>query len=434
MHILLIPSEEFIPPYNKLDGIFQYHQARILKEAGHRVGVLSVKLSFSIPMIFKAVFLKVIGKKAGNAADDYTALGLIRLGVQKLFHSQRFITKEIIEGLKVYRIDGLFYRPPVHNKNHVSWLRAGAACFEEYVKHEGRPEIIHAHNAIYAGMLAKQIKEKFDLNYIITEHSSTYALGQAETPTLKLVKEAFEKASGLFAVSEAFATSLNKQFAFQRFRYLPNVLDQHLETYQYQPTVRNHDKFIFLHIAGLQPVKDQKTLLNAYARVVAKNSATELWIGGHGELQEELEAQVQCLGIQNSVKFLGLLSRDEVINRLQACDCFVLSSKYETFGVVVIEAMLFGKPVIVTRVGVGQTIVDEKIGHVVEVGDANQLADAMLKMAASHSAYDAGFIRNYTITHFGRDAFLTQVNKIYTELVDGGAKAEVSRKLQPIAS
>lgn len=417
MHILIIPSEEFIPEYNKLDGIFQYHQAVILKEAGHKVGVLSVKLSFSIPMIIKGTFFKLIGKKAANATDDYKASYLLKLGAKKIFQPQLYVTKEETDGLSVYRVDGLFFRPPVNNKNHISWVKAGMVCFKEYIRANGKPDVIHAHNGIYAGMLAQKIYEKFALRYIITEHSSTYALKMADEPTLHRVKKAYDKASGLFAVSEAFAQLLNNLFSFGRFHYLPNVLDQHLEKKKFQPLENKKDKFIFLHIAGLLPVKDQPTLLKAFKKVADENNHVELWIGGGGELLDELKQQTENLHISNSVKFLGVLNRDEVISRIQACDCFVLSSRYETFGVVVIEAMLFGKPVIVTRCGVGQNIVDDKIGYVVDVGNEGQLADAMLKMISTHSNYNPDYIRDYTIKNFGKERFLQNINKIYKAVV-----------------
>lgn len=413
MHILVIPSEEFLPPGNQLDGIFQYHQAVILKQAGHRVGVLSVKLSFSVPMILKGLFFKVTGKKAGNATDEYTAVALLKLGVKKLFRPVRFVSRETIDGLVVYRVDGLYFRPPAQHQNHLSWVKAGRVCFGEYLKREGRPDVIHAHNAIYAGLLAQKIHETYGLPYVITEHSSLYALKEADAATLNRARKAFDKAGALAAVSEAFADLLNKQFSFRRFRYVPNVLEQKLENHPYQAAKPVSGKFVFLHIASFLDVKDQTTLLKAFKDVVTRARGVELWIGGGGELEREIKQQVRDLALQDNVKFLGLLNRDEVVKNLQACDGFVLSSKYETFGVVVIEAMLFGKPVIVTRVGVGQSIVSDKIGYVVDVGNAGQLADAMLKMVHGHKEYDAAYIRRYTVAHFGKEAFLRQVENLY---------------------
>lgn len=416
MHILIIPSEEFVPDYNKLDGIFQYHQAILLQEAGHRIGVLSVKLNFSLPMIAKGIWFKIAGKKAGNATDNHSIPYLLKLGFQKALQPKKFITQEVLDGLTVYRVDGLFYRPPVNNKNHQSWTKAGMDCFAAYEKAEGRPDVIHAHNGIYAGMLAQKIKERYGIRYLITEHSSTYALNLADESTLLRVKKAYDGAAALFAVSEAFAKMLNKQFSFDRVGYLPNVLDRELEKHAWNPPQKRLGKFVFLNIAGLLPVKDQQTLLKAFRQVVDKNANAELWIAGGGELLPDLMKQTADLGIDNAVKFLGVLNRQEVISRIQASDCFVLSSKYETFGVVLIEAMLFGKPVISTRVGVGQDIVSENVGYVTEVGDADGFAAAMLKMASSGDRYEAERIRAFTLSHFGGEAFVKKITKIYGDV------------------
>jgi glycosyltransferase involved in cell wall biosynthesis len=416
MHILIIPSEEFMPAHNKLDGIFQYHQASILKQAGYKIGVLSVRLEFSVPMILKGLFFKLLGRKTGNATDLYKKSQLLKLGAGKFFLPKRSVAVEKEAGLTIYRMNGLFFKPPVNNKNHISWVKAGMVCFKEYSKQEGRPDVIHAHNAIYAGMLADKIHEEFGLPYVLTEHSSTYALKAADAETLKLVKKSYDKASGLFAVSESFASLLNRLFSFERFRYLPNVLDQQLENYHYKPSGNGHHKFTFLHIAGLLAVKDQQTLLKAFKLVADQNPNAELRIGGVGELLDQLKIEIAELGIQNSVKFLGLLDREGVIDELGRCDCFVLSSRYETFGVVLIEAMLFGKPVISTSVGVAPTIITDKVGYVVSPGDAEGLALAMKQMLATHKSYDPGYIRDFAIRNFGRESFLHKMNKIYSEV------------------
>ncbi len=433
MHILIIPSEEFMPPHNKLDGIFQYHQAMILKEAGHCVGVLSVKLNFSAPMILKGLFFKIRRKKTGNATDNIGWKKLLKLGYNRLLHPKKFIERDDVDGLTVYRIEALYHRPPQNLKNHVSWIKAGLLCFEAYLKNEDRPDVIHAHNAIYAGLLAAEINKAYGLSYIITEHSSIYALGDADEAVKERAASAYKSAKGLFAVSESFAQYLNELHSFNRFYYLPNVLDQRLENHSFQLSIKEDGKTIFLHIASLIDVKDQQTLLNAYKKLTLKNKATELWIGGDGELMEALKEQVRNLGLQDSVTFLGLLNRDEVISRLQACDCFVLSSKYETFGVVVIEAMLFGKPVIVTKVGMGQSIVNEKNGYVVDVADAEQMAEAMAKISFQKDGYDADYIRNYAIANFGKAAFLRQIEAIYKEAMNTKAEGKARKKESLIA-
>ena len=84
---------------------------------------------------------------------------------------------------------------------------------------------------------------------------------------------------------------------------------------------------------------------------------------------------------------------------------------------VTIEAMLFGKPVIVTKCGVGQDIVNDSNGFVVEIGNVTQLAEAMLKMMHLSSGYDSTAIKNFAIENFGKESFLKKITNAYKEAV-----------------
>ncbi len=415
MHVLVIPSERFVPEGHPLEGIFPYHQAVILAGAGYKVGALSIDLAFSVPMIVKGLFHKVVGKKSGNATDKFSIGSLIKFGLAKIFSPRSFIKRETLDGVSVYRIEALYRRPPVANKNHYSWIEAGLICFDAYHKEACLPAVVHAHEAIYAGMLAQKIWEKYGIPYIITEHSTFYATGNPDDAILKRVGKAYRKAKGLYAVSGSFASFLNNTFKVDRFQYLPNVLDIQLEDAPLRKQTATNTRFRFLNIALFKPVKDQLTLLKAFKLVVQEHKDVELLIGGSGALEMALKTFVQENGLQNHVRFLGVLSRDEVISELNNCDCFVLSSKYETFGVVIIEALLFGKPVISTAVGVAPDILNGQTGFVAETGNEKALADAMLKMINRRSAYDADYIRKFAVDNFGREAFVKRMNKIYRE-------------------
>ena len=80
-----------------------------------------------------------------------------------------------------------------------------------------------------------------------------------------------------------------------------------------------------------------------------------------------LEALVQEKALTEQVTFLGSLTREQVRQEVSEADAFVLSSEYETFGVVVIEALALGKPVIATRCGGPESIVVPSVGYLVEI-------------------------------------------------------------------
>lgn len=415
MHILIIPSEEFVPENDHLAGIFQWHQAEILKENDYKVGALSINQSFSPSMILKGLIYKCIGKKIGNEADNYSLSQLVKLGYNKIFSVHRFIKKENKNGIDIYRINGFFYTPPKENKNHYGWIKAGLAAYKQYVKDFGKPDLIHAHNAIYAGMLADKIHKLYKVPFVLTEHSTAFARGNVTDKSLiKKIKKSYESSILLFAVSEPFCSLLNNFFNINKFQCLPNVLDSFLEKQTYKTRTNTSNEFVFLNIAELHPKKDHMTLLNAFNEVLKVNDKARLWLAGGGVLEQQLKQYVKDMNLENYVSFLGVLGRQGVQDAILSAQCFVLSSIYETFGVVVIEAMLFGVPVIVTRCGGPEAFVNSQVGIVVEKSDPIALKNAMLSMMSNYKEFDRPTeIRQATIEQFGRQKFLRRINKIY---------------------
>lgn len=419
MHILILPSEEFIPEYEPDAGIFQYHQAKVLVAAGHSVGVLSIKQSFTIPMILKAIFLKLLNKKAGNKSDSYSFRGLIDLMYKKIFNLKHFYSHQNIEGIEVYRIDGFYYLNTKDGHKIKGWLQAGLILFEEYIKKFGKPEIIHAHNSLFGGILAFQIYKKHGLPYIITEHSSRWALQEISSPLLmRMAKDAYLNSKYAFAVSSEFSKKLNAVFNINKFKVLPNVIDPFLEYKEVELSNNIIDKFIFFHAGHFKPVKDQVTLLNAFKVLLDKiNVPVELRIAGKGDLEIELKKLCSTLGIKDHVIFLGFLDREGLDREMRKCNCFVMSSLYETFCVVLIEAMLYGKPVIATNSGGPVDIINPESGLLVVHRNPQLLAEAMFEILERYNDYTPEVIRRYVINKFGSSSFLYSAVNSYNKAI-----------------
>ena len=421
MHILIIPSEQFIPEYAPEAGIFQYHQAKILTKAGNQVGVLSVKQTFTILMILKALFLKLAKKKANNSCDSYTFFGLIDLMYKKMFDLKHFCRHENIEGIEVLRVDGFYYWVTADSHSVKGWVKAGHFLFEQYLEKYGRPDIIHTHNALFGGILTQEISRKYNIPYVLTEHSSQWARNEITSASLKSKsKTAYLGSKFCLAVSSDFSDKLNNYFGFDKFRVLPNVIDPFLENEAFEVNDEIKDKFIFFHLAAFKPVKDQLTLLKALKTVLQQNNNIELRIAGSGILENELKAAVAEMGIGSQVKFLGFLSRDTVKTEMAGCNAFVMSSLYETFCVVLIEAMLYGKPVIATNSGGPKDIVNDRVGLLVEKSNPDELANAMLALVTNYKNYSHEEIRRYVIDKFGADRFMKSISGIYKEALLNG--------------
>ena len=136
---------------------------------------------------------------------------------------------------------------------------------------------------------------------------------------------------------------------------------------------------IVLFVGRLVPYKGVDVLLDALKGVDAA-----AFIVGDGPQRSSLEAQAHRLGIGNRVKFLGAVAGEELAALYRACDVFVLPSvtRQEAFGVVQLEAMAAGKPVISTDVGTGVAWVNRhgETGYVVPPGDPAALREAIRRL------------------------------------------------------
>ena len=140
-------------------------------------------------------------------------------------------------------------------------------------------------------------------------------------------------------------------------------------------------QFHLLFIGRLVYYKGCDILLQA----MAKTKGIVLNIVGDGPLKDELEEMTRQLKIESRVSFLGNVGEEELRRQLADCDVFVLPSvaKSEAFGIVQIEAMAYGKPVINTKLpsGVPYVSLDKQTGLTVEPGNVDALAEAVQTLA-----------------------------------------------------
>ena len=111
------------------------------------------------------------------------------------------------------------------------------------------------------------------------------------------------------------------------------------------------------------------------------------------------------------------MTRADMLYVLEKSDCFVLPSNFETFGVVYIEAMAAGLPVIATKCGGPEKIVPSFAGVLIDKNDVNQLFGAMLDMVNSIDAYSANSIKEYVSKTFSPECIAQQLISIYETLI-----------------
>lgn len=149
---------------------------------------------------------------------------------------------------------------------------------------------------------------------------------------------------------------------------------------------KNDGEIVFLVVARLVERKGVENLLKAFSMMLADEKIPiRLWVAGEGELRKHLEVTSSILEIQESVNFFGSCTNDKIAYYMAHCDCLVLPSDYDQWGLVVNEAMVASLPVIVTETcGCAGEIVNNEIeGLIVPPKDVESLAAALRKMTVN---------------------------------------------------
>lgn len=180
-----------------------------------------------------------------------------------------------------------------------------------------------------------------------------------------------------------------------------------------------HAQVNILFVGRLVWYKGCEILLRAFAAMQQKNC--RLTLVGSGPLEQELKRLVAELNLRN-VEFTGMVTEEEKMRRIEACDFLVLPSvsKAEAFGLVQVEAMAFGKPVINTALpsGVPSVSLDGITGKTVKPGSIMQLARAMDELAQNEELR----------SQYGKNAW-KRVNQEYTKAVMVKRHRKVFQKL-----
>jgi glycosyltransferase involved in cell wall biosynthesis len=188
---------------------------------------------------------------------------------------------------------------------------------------------------------------------------------------------------------------------------------------------RNDGKIRFVYLGRLADWKGVKFLIEAFATVVAQMPAAHLDILGDGERRAALQDQTRQLNLSDRITFTGWVSAQEGAQRLRNSDVLVLPSLHEVGGIVILEAMAAGLPVIATDWGGPSLHVTDETGIRVppnsRQGFVKSLSDAMLRLANSpelrQSMAQAGR-RRVTGNLYDWGSKTDRFLEIYAELLD----------------
>ena len=382
MHVLVIPS--WYPTTEApQDGIYFAEQAQALAQSGLKMGVV-----FPEHQSLRRLSLRAVRRK----------------------HFQ--VQVQIERGVPtVRRLSwNVWWRTRM---NLYCRIRDAVTLGHRYVRTFGRPDLIHAQSARWAGAAAANLSEALGIPFVLTEHFTGFRRGVIFPWQWSLIQRGLEQADTVSAVSTSLRQDLRElnQISVSDVHLLPNLVDTNFFTPP--PTAPPASPFRFLTVAKLQVKKNIDGLLQAFAEAFSATDAVCLDIIGDGPKRAYLESLAQRMGLQDQVAFHGSLGRLGVRNALRACHTYVQPSHHETFGVVIIEALATGRPVLATACGGPEDIITPETGCLIPVRDLDALVEGLQQMRATASAYAPDVLHADAVRRFGPEPFCRRTRSFY---------------------
>jgi len=298
-------------------------------------------------------------------------------------------------------------------------VRSVVRLFQVLRRHD--PDLLHAHLP-YARSIGRPVGTVTGVGSIVTTyHNPIIAERGMLSYYLEPIVGRTEDVS--VTVSDGIRRGFAERFPGRNWRTIHNGID----VTEFARKVENAPKeelrselsidegtAMLVTVGRYVPQKSQKTLIRAMPEILDERPDTHLLVVGWGPLESELRATATELGISRSVTITG---RVPTVHEYYAlADLFVISSSYEGFGIVAVEAMAAGLPVVGTDVtGLEEIIVDGETGYLVPPNDPGAFADGVSKILSSKE-FDSFGRRGYE--HAVERFDICRVTEEYLELYE----------------
>jgi glycosyltransferase involved in cell wall biosynthesis len=247
-----------------------------------------------------------------------------------------------------------------------------------------RPDVVHSH-MWHANLLARAVRLVTPVPALVSTIHNIYEGGPLRMAAYRLTNGLTDHITIISQVAadrfirerivpEELVTVIPNGVDPELFRNVPPGTREELRS-----SLGLGERFLWLAVGRFEIAKDYPNMLRAFARVHRTHPDAVLLLVGRGSLQEETEALVRELALDESVRFLGV--RNDVPALANAADGYVMSSAWEGMPMVLLEAAAAGLPIVTTRVGGNEEVVlDGQTGFLPPPRDDAALASAMLRL------------------------------------------------------
>lgn len=292
--------------------------------------------------------------------------------------------------------------------------------FNEAVK-AGQPDIILAHSFYPGGAIACWLGKKYGIPVFVIEHSSRVAKNQMSSYRRELLKKTTEEAAQFLCVSEFLK------------RQIIGILHSNKENMGVSPNFVSDDFFLpieknviepcenvaFVAVGSLIPQKNQMLIVQAFCKAFSKTDRVTLTLVGDGPEREMIENYIRTENRQCQIYLKGKIERDKILAEYQNADCFIHASKIETFGVVYIEAMACGLPIITCKNGGSDTLINASNGVLIENATVDGFATALSNFVAGQYDFNRKRIQTDCRNKYSESSVVKQLLERFEDIIYG---------------
>lgn len=288
-----------------------------------------------------------------------------------------------------------------------------------------KPNAVHAHRLTFDGIAGWLLAVTLDIPLFVSVRGEVERKIFKFKPTYRpLIRRIIGRAAGIFYVSAWYSSSLRKYTAVNSKReyLLPNIVDR-----SRMRATPDHARTSFITVLNLDiwRKKGLGRLLPAFAKVLAQRPLLHLSIVGGGDSHSigEVRNLIQRLDLHKAVTMEGPLANAKVLERISKSIALVLPSHHETFGMVYLEALFAGVPILYSKgTGIDGFLDGLDVGIGVDPDNSSEISRALIELANNGARYRAAIIASTDelSKRFGRSQVLAR----YTEVI----RKELSEK------
>ena len=329
----------------------------------------------------------------------------------KAFRKDSLIDRtNLPENVSIHPIS-LFYLPCDHQFKRIGECYYNAVE-DRLRKSRAYPDLIHAHFIWPNGFAGAMLKKEYGIPLVVTAHGyDIYDLPFRDAEWKERIEAILNTADVVITVSNSNRECVERLNVTAPVNVVPNGFRHDLFYPMRTETCRKTlnlpvDRKILLSVGNLVEVKGHTYLIDAMSEVVRERRDVLCLIVGRGELKRRLEKKISSLGLEQYVRLVGGKPHSEIPLWMNASNVFVLPSLRESFGIVQVEAMACGKPVVATKNGGSEEIViPGKTGLLCDAADPQGLAESIVR--AIDAPWDANAIvkssRFYSWENIGKE-------------------------------